>query len=722
MPKYNEFYYQNGYYGIRSALAYSAEPITATALDYRTVLVEFLTPTGTYSDFRLVRSQLGIPQTQEDGAVVYSSVGPPSNTAFEDTTTVSTHPLIAGRFVFYRAWVRKTESSYWVPAGDAYTLLPSPHSLGVGRDAVYSGAAPDGYSTDDVLLYSDTRVDPFVSTTHERFMAMLPRVLTTATNSGIDTINDEYNKDAHDTGLKDNSLISTFLSAFSFTFDEFLTFASLITPDTAVHWASPTSVYLGSHLLGMTLDIEAVTSTQRRLLRNAMDIYHQKGTAPGLELLVQSMTAYDAVIEDTVNLLPAIGDATFNLVNWVEGDPVGNWAVTSSDIVIAPYTDGVVLKNDVIKKTLDETYCLRVKAETPGKGMVLGTADPVKTAIPVSAGTQYSASLFYKEETLSDGSETIGAEFIWYDRFGQTILIDEDFFYDALNTNSAVGESWTRYHTGTHTAPVGAVYASLGVYFSSTDIVYVDMVQFQQGAFSDYQEPRGVIITLNPSKKNLIKNPTFISSVEYWDKSGSTVAITQSNQDSRSLTGCLKAEVTQEPATVLYSQYIDVTPGLYYSASAYIKDVNAFQDWSVNIEWSTGPETEPQFQGGNPLAVNQDTWTRVSFSAKAPAGFTKARVWFTSNNDPDRTYEGTRFVLFDSAQFEQAYTPTDYFDGYLTDDGGEWEGMQNKSFSVNYPSKSVRIDRLRNEIQNYIGFDTPYYVETAEGKQIYGIS
>lgn len=720
MPKYNEFYYLNGYYGIRSALAYSAEPITATAIDYKTVLVEFLTPTGTYSDFRLVRSQLGLPQTQEDGAIIYSSVGAPSTTSVEDSADNAGAPLIYGRFVFYRAWVRKTESSYWVPAGDTFTLLPSPHSLGLGRDAVYSGAAADGYSTDDVLLYSDTRVDPFVSTTHERFMAMLPRVLTTATNSGMDVVNDEYNKDAHDTGAKGNNLISTFLSAFSFTLDEFITFASLITPDTAIHWASPTSVYLGSHQLGMTLDVEPVTSTQRRLLRNAMKIYQEKGTRPGLELLIQSMTSYDVTLTDTANLLLTVADATFNLINWEEGQPVGSWTTTSPSITIAPYSDGVPLQRIDVAKTLDETYCLRVNPTVAGKGILLGTSDPVKTAIPVQAGLEYTASLYFKEETaVGTTGDYLGAEFIWYDRFGQIISKTEDFFLDPLGNEDAIGVTWTRFHTNSQIAPVGAVYASLGIYFAATYPVHIDMVQFEQSAVAtEYEEPRGVIIHVNPTKRNFIKNPTFVASTSFWDKGGSTVSLERYNDDSRSYAGSLKAVMGSDPGQVYYTEFIPVTPGLYYSVSGHVKDISSFKNWQIQVEFSNGPDTDTTFIGGNPVGISQTEWTRIAYSAKAPAGYTKARVYFSSDSSDAAGGE----VLFDAIQFENTYAATDYFDGYLTDDGGEWEGVANESYSVNYPSKSVRLQRLENEIQDFIGFDTPYYIETTEGPYSAGIS
>lgn len=694
MPRFNEFYYLNGYYGVRAALAYSAEPIVATAVNYDSVRVEWLAPTGTYSDFRLVRSQIGLPQTQEDGAIIYSSVGAPTDTKMLDSTANSSAPLIPGRFVFYRAWVRKAESSYWVPAGDAYTLLPSPNSLGVGRDAVYSGAAPDGFNTDDVLISSNPNINPTVSTTHDRFMEMLPRVLISNTSSGTDVIYAQYDPYGEPSGKKDNSLISEFLSAFSFSLDEFLTFASLIVPDTNIHYANPTSVFLGSHDLGLTLDVEPVTSTQRRLLRNAIKIYQNKGTRPGLELLVQSMTGYDASVSDTNNLLLTIADATFNFINWEEGQPVGNWTTTSPDITITPYTEGLVLDQVQVPRTLDPTYCLLVSSTTAGEGILLGTKDPVNTAIPVTAGLRYTASMYFKESEVHEGDpDVIGSEFIWYDRFGQKISSDEDFFYNDLDSPLAEGTTWARYRTPSHVAPVGAVYAGVGVYFSATYPVYIDMVQFEQSFKStEYQEPRGVIVTLNPPKRNFIKNSSFTSGVHFWSSTGADPVVT--SEDFRSGGSSLKAVLDTSERRVSYDDYIPITPGLYYTVSAYVKDVSAFKDWKIGITFqNSGVGSTFEIYDGEYKTVNRSDWTRLVFSVKAPEGFTTATVQLTASaNEVDGGY-----ALIDAVQFEQSNAATDYFDGYLVDDGGEFEAGPARKYSwTGTPHLSTSIAEIDN--------------------------
>lgn len=744
MPKYNEFYYQNGYYGVRSVLAYSAEPITATALDYNTVLVEFLTPTGTYSDFRLVRSQLGIPQTQEDGAVIYSSVGPPTNTSIEDSTTSSIHPLIYGRFVFYRAWVRKTESSYWVPAGDAFTLLPSPHSLGVGRDAVYSGPGLDGVNTDDVLLYSDSRVNPFVSTTHERFMAMLPRVLTTATNSGADTINDGFSKDAHDTGLKDNSLISTFLSAFSFTFDEFLTFASLITPDTSVHWASPTSVYLGSHQLGMTLDVEPVTATQRRLLRNAVNIYQSKGTAPGLELFFQSMTSYDVTLTDTTNLMPTVGDATFNFINWEEGQPVGGWRSLSPDLTLSVDTNQSPSVGD---KSLDTVYCAKITQTTAGGSIGLGNDNPIVDGIPITESLPYTLNYFIQTGPEVEGGEPVGSDNVsvtlnWFDRFGEKI---------SSNTTVSTVEGWGEVNPSypwgsrvesTATAPIGAKYMGIVLSFNQLYPVYIDSVSVtQESGFLYYEEPRGVNILVNPTKVNYIKNPNFQVSTDYWETNPGTddvLSIATEGTDgvvSRSGPSVLKGTVGGATSSDFSFKYFDfdaldsdenakgriaVSPGEYYSASIYVKDGNTGAPAILSMSFYEDDFTDTPIESvdSEEFIIDTTNWTRAQLSVKAPLNATFAQISVTMVG----ASTADRYAFFDAAQFEKAYLPTDYFDGYLRDDGGEWMGGASQSFSANYPAKSTRLLRIENEIQQYLGFDTPFYVSTAEGPYVSGIS
>jgi hypothetical protein len=330
MPRYNDFFFGSigpgtGFYGTRAALAFSAEPLTATAVGYDDIALTWLSPTGEYSEFRVVRNQDGYPQTQEDGFIIYQSFGPPEGPTlrnpFNDTSLGEDNaikfPLTSGRFVFYRAWVRKNEDGSWVTAGDTFVLLPSPHNLSIARDSRYTETNPNAeeYIGQDRLAYFDPNTSPLVSSTHKRFLDLFPRTITSTSTGGLDVPTESYNGNLYQTsgqrgratiadssseqGNDENSLFPAFMSAFSFTVDEMLTFAGLITPDTSVHWSSPTSIFLGSQELGMTEDIDQVTLTQRKLLRDAVPIYSSKGTLPGLELLCQNMTGYDAVLEET---------------------------------------------------------------------------------------------------------------------------------------------------------------------------------------------------------------------------------------------------------------------------------------------------------------------------------------------------------------------------------------------------------------------------------------
>jgi hypothetical protein len=527
----------------------------------------------------------------------------------------------------------------------------------------------------------------------------------------VDVVQDVYDQYGEPTGVKENSLISAFLSGFSFTLDEFLTFASLIVPNTTQHFSSPTTIFLGSHELAMTLDVEPVTDTQRRLLRHATEIYSEKGTAAGLELLTQSMTAYDATLTDTANLLLSVGDATFNLLNWYPGDNVGNWSSLSSSLTLSVESGAVPLTAADVPATLDTVYCAKILSTVANKSIGLGITNPVTTAIPVTAGLPYSFSFYGKEGTESEGggeTDAVTVELRWYDRKGQTIS-------SSISSDTLEGSSWARYSVANKVAPTGAVYVGIVLTFAATYPIYIDMVQLEQSTtVTAYQEPRGVQIMLAPAKVNFIKNPNFQVDANFWttvNTSSTAVVAATSTQLARSGPSYFKAVSNGSgPLKVYYNQYIPVTPGLYYSGSMYVEDYNTNKQYEAYIEFYNSSNTLIYTETGDPTSVLTSDWTRVTVSGKAPVNAASARLFIKSIGSTNPA--SGQYALFDCGQFEQSALPTDYFDGYLVDDGGEFFGTANLSYSGNYPSKSVRIGRLVNEIQNFIGFDTPYYIRT----------
>lgn len=711
MARYNEFYYLNGYYGIKSALAFSAEPIVATAIDYDRVDVTWLAPTGAYSDFRIVRNQNGFPQTQEDGVILYSSAGAPTDTLLSDSSAIADAPLVGGRFVFYRAWIRKTDTYYWVPAGDAYTLLPSPHNLSVGRDAVYTSVGQDGFSTVDDLVWFDSRTSPFVSSTHERFLGVLPAVMTSATNSGLDAVENTYDRFGEPTGSKDNSLLSTFLSAFSFTLDEMLTFITLVAPDVNVHYTSPTAVFLGSHEFGLGQDIESVTQTQRKMLRNAVEMYSKKGTRAGLELFAQSATGYDATIAQTTNLFMTYQDSTFAVEGWQSGDPVGSWHKDSLGISIAVKSDQTTVTKLTQPRSLDTVYCAEVEASEAGQSISYGTISPITKGIPVIAEEDYSFSFYARETSSESSTDNLGVTISWYDRFG--LLLGTNY---SLKTIS--GATWTRYSVAGMTALPGAYYAGITLKLNVTYPIQFDLVQFENSAtVTEYQEPRGAIITLNPTKINYIVNSAFQGgSTTGW--TGTNATLSGVNSVGRSGTGFLSVSPsTAAPAGAYASGYMPVTGGQYYSASIYAQDVSTNSHFKIGIAYYAGTTLIGSVNYGNRAEIGKaDTWTRLTASFKAPLTATQARVYIvsaqiTTGDDAEAEIPAGSIIYFDDAQFEKSSIPTDYFDQYLSEEGTEKQET-GAEYAGNYPAQFVREARFISEVEQYLGFNTPYYIDT----------
>jgi hypothetical protein len=153
MARYSRFKYSEGYYGsVPANLQYSVEPMSAFLLSHDEndgkVQITWSTPTGTFSQMRIVRNQDAFPETAEDGVIVYDSFlveGTIPDNSTDDVTYSSNYPpFTTGRFAYYRAWLKKTDNA-WHPAGDAFALIPSPHptktSRNTARAAIEEGAS-----------------------------------------------------------------------------------------------------------------------------------------------------------------------------------------------------------------------------------------------------------------------------------------------------------------------------------------------------------------------------------------------------------------------------------------------------------------------------------------------------------------------------------------------------------------------------------------------------
>jgi phage tail-like protein len=307
--------------------AITVDPFTATALDYDKVFITYQYPVGSsaFNKIRLVRNQDGVSDTAEDGIILYdkdlptdprqqvtfvdaspivypslSSVGKTGNTSVIDKY----QGLIPGKYAYYSVWLFLTTDSRWYQAGTAYTVIASRH---------------------ETLLSNQVNGVPGSRTrnTHEKFMDMLPRVFTSSNGGAVDAV--DY-----------DSVLSAFLSAFTYTLDESLTYIDFLAPDHLLTETPPSLLGVRSYGLGISSENRASTRFQKQLLRDAKELYRIKGTPLGLSGAIEDMTGYNTTTTPSPNLMLSVQDSTF--VDWISYQ---DWLTKNSATITGAVTDGI---------------------------------------------------------------------------------------------------------------------------------------------------------------------------------------------------------------------------------------------------------------------------------------------------------------------------------------------------------------------------------------------
>lgn len=390
------------YYGEAPKLTYSVYPFRAIATDYTQVFLTWTIPAGDYSDIRLVRSFDGYPETQEDGVVIWSwdsTSGLDKLSEFTDGLN-SLYPLIQGRFVYYRVWVKSSAATgghaigQWIPVGDTNTLLPARHST----------FAPDGSE---------------LVSTQNKLMDVLPRVFTSATQSPIDEVDTE-------------SDLSKFLDSFAFELDRIQTYADLLLPLESGRLASADILLLQSLQLGLPIEPYLATKQQRRLAREALYIYQNKGTENSLGAYVESLTGFAPDITASPNLVLTPQDSSFTggLGFW---KPIGDITLELNTTMpgVPPETEPFVD---------DYRYTAKVVVNAAESKISSGVEKPITQGIPVVPGTPYIFSGYGK---TASGTMNVGGHAYWYDYKGNLIRIVPPLQYPPVK--KPITTDWTRY-------------------------------------------------------------------------------------------------------------------------------------------------------------------------------------------------------------------------------------------------------------------------------------
>ena len=356
MARYGINYYGASSYGAFVKLAFSVEPMSVLVLDFTKVLIRWQTPRGDFSRIRLLRSQVGFPETAEDGIIIFDEFATEGNVSraeyIDGEDNPSDVPLISGRQTYYRVFLF-TDQSVWKVAGSITAIVPSNHN---------------------------------VQTT---FMNSLPRVFTSSEQNSFGII---------DT----NSYLYNFMSGLTFSQEQLYTLIDLLKPR---HTGIETPIELlplEVASLGLTPEAGLPTKNRKRLIREANYLYTRKGTKLALETYAESLTGFEPTITVSKNLLLTVQDSTFY-------GGIGNWV--ASNAVLTSSTEQVPDSNT---NQIDTTKTGKIVASNSGS-MVLGATNIITKGVPVLPSTAYIVSCKLKSPA-SAGDITLSVRF--YDKDG----------------------------------------------------------------------------------------------------------------------------------------------------------------------------------------------------------------------------------------------------------------------------------------------------------------
>ncbi len=646
MARYGSFSYGAAKYGLQPRLAYSVEPMSLVVLDFDKTEVKWQSPSGDFSKIRLVRSQIGYPETAEDGEIIWEEAATEGNVSrlsfvdSEDGTGLT--EILPGRQIYYRVFLF-IDLGYWVVAGEITDTVPSDHSA------------------------------------QRRIMDIIPKVYTSAVQSPL--------------GVTDEtSSLYAFIEGMSFTYEQLLTQIDLLKPNTSNSEETAYNLLpLETLNFGLNTEPSLPVKSQKRLIREAIYMYKNKGLQTGLETYTECLTGYEPDITVSPNLMLTAQDSTFY-------GGTGNWAtntctLTSSDEQVAVSTDYVI----------DEVYSGKVIASGAAY-ITLGADDPIRKGVPVKAETDFTFGYKYKSPP-SSGTVKLTVKF--YDKDGT------DLAADFVGTTNSANNTWKTSWQTTET-PADAVYASLKFNFSAAGTYYVDQIYVEDGENTDntsYQEARAIDVFLNSNKANYILNPSFEVDTATWtitadDDSLDSDVPSDSPGGTQSLLLDVSSGATLETTTA-------AAPRLdsYYTLSFYAK---ASADIPLVIELAPQDDGTPLTGDITVNTTATTEWQRFSATVYVSSEDIATFLEFLVHVETEGASGESLWV--EGFQVEAGPKMTDYFDGALaTQYGAVWEGTAHNSVSHLYYNKDFKVPRLYKTITDWVPLNSLWIVRSQEG-------
>jgi phage tail-like protein len=635
VSKYANVVYGNGNYGETPALDYSVDPMSTVVLDFSSVEVSWIDPSGNFSRIRLLRNQSGFPEHSEDGIIIweeFATKGTVTRNDFIDGQENPTQPLTNGRPIFYGMYMY-TDDDEWVLAGTVEDVIPSDHGM------------------------------------QKMIMDLIPKVYTSEEQSPLAV-------------TKETSVLYNFIEGFSFTAEQFLTQLDIIRPDNFIAGTPSSLLTAQSDNVGLDLEPTIPIKNQKQLIRNAFSMYATKGTQLGIQRYVESLTGYAPDVTLSENLLLTVQDSTFY-------NSIGNWTATNATLTAS--TAQVPTTSST--NQMDTTYACQVVASGAGV-MSLGDSDPVRKGIPVKPDTEYTFSCQLKRPTGS-GNITLSVQFYNKDAIATGSLVSA--------TAVAASSSWQQTSVTT-TSGASAIYAVVRIAYSSSGTYFIDEVCCQLGDTAVYDEARTITVEVSPNKINYIKNPSFEVDAATWTVTNATFS-RDSSVPTVGYPGSYSGKFVAAGAWGLTTNYeLPITAGQYYTASAYIKALAA-----------TTVDLKIKFYDDADVLVT----TALAEDVAVTTSFDRVSITGLPDSASLATYAifeivGTAATVYvDLVQFEKTFTPTEYLDGSMPNDFGViWAGTANASYSYQYFSKSVKMPRLAQTLNDWMPPNTFWRLRT----------
>lgn len=655
MSKYGNIIYGGAKYGDTPKLAYSVEPMSLNVILFNEVYVSWQEPKGEFTRFRVVRNQNGYPETAEDGVIVFEQITDDGETI---EGAIATTILKDGE--------DNVNDHGFIP------ITP-------GRNIYYR-----------VFLYTDQNVWVKAGEIHsvvpedtnvtERMMNLLPRVLTSDVLSPFGVVNKK------DDLVKSD--LYNFIDGLAFSYEQLVTEIDLIRPHYSIDPANFATIPTEMYSVGLEQEPNLPIVNQRRLIRDANYLYSTKGTKRGIENYAESLTGFIPTATVSPNLMLNIQDSTFY-------QSIGDWEATNATLTAVDTMIPATTTNQI-----DEVYTCRIVASGAGS-MTLAADLPVKNGIPVSHSTEYTISCKIKSPT-SAGSITLSVQF--FDKDG----VQTSSYKNSTATSAT--NSWATVSL-TETSDATSSYAVLKIAYSAAGTYYVDQVCVQLGDTVSYDEARAITLDIETQRINYIENPSFEVDDSLWTKTGLTFDVNTVSLPFEGYPGSNSGEFTATGTTweLECDSEIPVTAGRYFNASIYIKSADIDTATLYLDIYNSSDTLLETFEDTKTIT---DTWTRHHLTALVTAGSTasyaKLRI--------DGSSTVGDVILFDMAQSETAYNPSDYFDGSLPEDVGVvWGGTENASVSYLYPRRAIKILRLAQTLTNWVPRNAWWRITTAAG-------